>query len=136
MYMHVLIFGTFDGFHSGHDAYVQEAYKMGTKVSAVITPDAVVKTLKQYTPRYSEIERSEFLKEKYPTISTIIGDKDVSSWNILETLTPDAVLLGYDQDELAQSIQKSAYVERMQTPILRAKPYKADIYHNSLLHNQ
>jgi cytidyltransferase-like protein len=136
MYTNVLIFGTFDGLHDGHKTYIEEAYRLGEHVTVSITPGETILTLKGYKPRYTEEERSALLRAIFPSLEIVLGDTDIASWNILETVRPDAIVLGYDQEELAQSIIKSTYVERNKTPILRARAHRPDTHHNSLLHNQ
>lgn len=136
MYRRILIFGTFDGFHEGHRAYIEEARALGEHIIVVVTPDNVIQQLKQYTPRYDVMSRIEFIKNEYPSIETLVGDADVNSWSVLENTKPDAILLGYDQDILQKSLETASYIQKHHTPIIRARAYKPDIYHNTLLHNQ
>jgi cytidyltransferase-like protein len=135
MYTHILIFGTFDGFHDGHRAYIEEASKLASQVTAVVTPDKVIQELKQYIPRHDLATRIEFIEKEYPSIKVIVGDTEINTWRILEDVAPDAILLGYDQDTLQESLQNARYIQTHHIPIIRAQAHKPHTHHNTLLHN-
>jgi cytidyltransferase-like protein len=128
------MFGTFDGIHDGHRAYIEEAQTLADRITIVLTPDKVIKTLKGYMPRFSVEERKALLEQESSILNIIYGDETMNTWQVLEKLSPDAILLGYDQNEIYTMLVDLPYIKENNITILRAQPYKPETYHNSLLY--
>lgn len=96
----VMVFGTFDGVHPGHEYFLAEARKLGDKLVVCIARDAVVLQLKGHLPERPEIERREALAEDSNVSEVVYGDRDLSSYRVLEEVKPDVIALGYDQTDL------------------------------------
>ena len=52
---------------------------------------------------------------------------------VLEKLNPDAICLGYDQQALEEDLQRWMIEVGKEIPIHFLKPYKPNIFHNTLL---
>ena len=127
--MKVLVFGTFDGLHEGHRAMLCQArlidhqgsdsthYELpaspetsqggSTKhyLVVAITPDHLAQELKGHQPRKSSAERIQALKDARLADEVILSDSQSHSWAILKRVKPNIIALGYDQDDLRQSLE-------------------------------
>lgn len=126
-YKKAMVFGVFDGFHKGHEAFLCEALDHADKIVAVVTlPEMVIK-LKQKTPKSSFEERIKTVSSFNKKIKAVPGDREIGSWSVLSEHNPDVVLLGYDQDGIA------AELTRMNIPFIQLSAYKPEHYKSSLL---
>lgn len=113
----VLIFGTFDGFHSGHQFVISEAAKKGSELVVAIARDAHVRELKQKEPNNSEHVRLEQV-EKNPLVSRVVlSDEILGSYHILNELRPDVIALGFDQLELKTDLERWMQEHHREIPI-------------------
>lgn len=93
--MNVLIFGTFDRLHPGHEFVVTEALTRGS-VTVIVARDANVRRIKGHKAEQSEDERMAAVVRVFPDVRVILGDpKDFLS--PVREFKPDLILLGYDQ---------------------------------------
>ncbi|PIT93342.1 MAG: FAD synthase [Candidatus Harrisonbacteria bacterium CG10_big_fil_rev_8_21_14_0_10_38_8] len=130
--MKVLVFGTFDGVHKGHQSMLSQARKLGSHLTVVVALDIVVNELKGRKPRNNELERIQLIKEQKLADEVTLGDGEIGSWQILEKCRPDIIALGYDQQLLESDLL--TYLRGSQNPpkIVILKPYKPDKFHNNL----
>jgi len=130
----VLVFGTFDIFHKGHESFLRQAKSHGDFLSIVVARDKTVKTVKGKLPRNKEKVRLENIKKSGLADRVVLGglgDKHV----IIKKIKPDVICIGYDQ---------SAYVDKLEEKLIafglknvkikKLKPFKSDIYKSSLIH--
>ena len=59
----VMVFGTFDYLHAGHENLFTQAKELGDEIIAIIARDKTVKTIKGELPDHNEKERLKNLKE-------------------------------------------------------------------------
>lgn len=91
----IMVFGTFDGLHPGHEFVLTEALKHG-EVTAVVARDSNVMKMKGRKPAFSEAERMQALVKRFPVATFLLGDpKDFLA--PVRKAKPDLILLGYDQ---------------------------------------
>lgn len=102
----VLIFGTFDGFHAGHQFVVEEAAKKGSELVAAVARDAHVRILKNKEPRNNEQTRLARVLEHPNIFRAILSDAELGSYHILDEVQPDLIALGYDQTVLRDDIER------------------------------
>ena len=125
------MFGIFDGVHDGHRDLFRQAKELSDELIVIVGRDEVAEKLKSKKPKYSEYERVEMLKKEELVSNAILGDKEQSTYQVLEQLNPTIVCLGYDQEELEQDLQK--WAAKRNIKIYRAKPHHEDALHNSFL---
>lgn len=106
MSMRVLIFGTFDGFHAGHQFVVEEAAKKGSELVAAVARDAHVRALKNKEPRNDEQARLAHVRENPLVSQAILSDKELGSYHILDEIRPDVIALGFDQLALREDLER------------------------------
>lgn len=105
-----MVFGTFDGMHDGHRAFLKEARSQGGYLIAVVPPNHIVELLKGRQPKLDLAIRFEHLKKIDGVDEVIVGDAELGSWNVIEEHQPDVIAIGYDQTALKDSIE--AYLKR------------------------
>lgn len=101
-----MVFGVFDGLHEGHRHFLSEASDNCDTLVVVVATDKAARALKGRAPRYALTERIEAVREALPGAEVVAGDDETGSWNVLSAHAPDIVILGYDQDALAEELEK------------------------------
>ncbi|MBI2473567.1 adenylyltransferase/cytidyltransferase family protein [Candidatus Uhrbacteria bacterium] len=117
----VLVFGTFDGIHPGHEFFLRSAKSRGTDLFVGVARDTHVITLKGHKPRSSEQKRLENIQKLPYVDQTFLCDEILGTFESVETYEPDIIILGHDQVELEKTLiswmsQKDLYI-----PIVRIK---------------
>jgi len=130
----VVIFGVFDGIHDGHLSFIKDAKKEGNHLVAIVARDSIVEKLKGQLPENNKVERINALL-KVPEIDLVLlGDAQIETYNILKEVKPNVVFLGYDQQELYESLNKAIKSRKLpRMKILQGKPYNPEIFHSSIL---
>ena len=128
----VMVFGTFDIFHKGHEYFLNEALKRGDELFVVIARDDTVKKIKpkpvlnDENKRLAKIKKLDFVKDAF------LGSKTDRLKRIRE-IKPDIICLGYDQrfmvDELNDAIKKNKW----NIEVIRIESFYADKYKSSIL---
>lgn len=128
----VMVFGTFDYLHAGHENLFTQARELGSEIIAVIAKDKTVKNIKGEFPDHNEKMRLETLKETHWADKVILGnDKDKTK--VIKIYRPDVIALGYDQFAFTYTLDKLIIDEKLNTKIIRLKPYRPDMYKSSLI---
>ncbi|MBD3330037.1 adenylyltransferase/cytidyltransferase family protein [Candidatus Peregrinibacteria bacterium] len=128
----VMVFGTFDYLHAGHENFIAQAKEHGTEVIAVLAKDKTVKTIKGASPKYPEKERLKNLIDTGWVDKAILGsNKD--KYKAIKIYRPDIIALGYDQFAFTYRLEKLIMDSKLNTSIIRLKPYRPDMYKSSLL---
>lgn len=128
----VVVFGTFDKIHEGHRNFFRQAKHYGDELIMIVTPDRVVEKLKGKRPRYHETIRRAFVWKEDVADMVMLGDAELSSYQIIEKLKPDVICLGYDQSALEKDLKGWVKRKKLLIPLIRLKPYEPHIHHNSL----
>jgi len=105
-YKKAMVFGVFDGLHAGHLFFLRQSQKINPNLIIVVTQDEVVKKQKNYLPQSPAKDRLRAVKNNFPTTLVCLGDKKIGSWEIIKKHKPDMVIVGYDQIELKNSLEK------------------------------
>lgn len=131
----VLVFGVFDGLHEGHRAMLKEAKSLGDYLVVAVAPDSVVQELKGKVCHNRSGMRIQGVRQAHIADEVALGDKLLSSWHILKKYKPDIIALGYDQQELKDSLE--AHFENLlkKPKIVMLKPHKPEIYKSSILNS-
>lgn len=91
----VMVFGTFDLLHPGHEFFLREAARRGP-LTVVVARDENVRRIKGGRPLQTQERRIRAIRKRFPTVTVIPGDRRDFLMPLRE-LTPDLILLGYDQ---------------------------------------
>ena len=128
----VMVFGTFDYLHAGHENLFTQAKELGSHVIAILARDKTVKTIKGNLPDHNEKERLQNLKETKWADKVILGNlKDKAK--VIKDYRPDVIALGYDQFAFTYRLEKLLMEIKLDSKIVRLKPYRPDMYKSSIL---
>ncbi|MEM2128107.1 MAG: adenylyltransferase/cytidyltransferase family protein [Candidatus Methanomethylicaceae archaeon] len=108
----VLAAGCFDLLHYGHLRYLEEAKKLagsGGELIVVVARDATILKRKGRPPVMNEEHRRELVEALKPVDRAVLGGVDFDTKAILESLMPDIVALGYDQEDLAEVLRREGF---------------------------
>lgn len=129
----IVVFGIFDGLHDGHRDFFRQAREYGDALVVIVGRDKIAEQLKGKKPKYDEVQRVKFVEEEDLVDRAILGDDQLSLYEVLEEVRADVVCLGYDQEALGEDIQKWLEKNQKTIEIYYLKPYKPNIHHSSLL---
>lgn len=131
----VMIFGTFDYFHAGHDDLVRQAKSLGDFLIAVVARGDTVEKIKGRKPDHSERERLSVLK-KHPLVDkAVIGEKGDKHKVILKH-KPNIIALGYDQFVFTYTLNKLIIDNNLATEVVRLKAYQPENFKSSKIKAQ
>lgn len=101
-----MVFGTFDGLHTGHRAFLKEAKKYGDYLIAVVPSDNIVKRLKGRPPKLTLLERAKHLRKLDHVNTVVVGDDELGSWKVIMKHRPQVIALGHDQNLIKKDLEK------------------------------
>lgn len=128
VYKTLLVGGTFDNFHIGHQYFLWNAKQCCESLFVVVARDNTVKRLKQKTPRRSEKQRIQRIREEnIPACNPLLGRKDGDFLALIKEVNPEAIYLGYDQQIKEQDLIKHF----PHIKIFRTKAYAPDFFKSS-----
>lgn len=126
----VLVFGTFDILHKGHEYFLEKAASHGN-LYVVVARDRTVKTIKGDKPLHNEKKRFERIAGLDYVCKAVLGHLG-NKLRIVEDIAPDIICLGYDQhffiDELFNYLETHKDIE-----VIKIAPYMAHKYKSSLI---
>lgn len=125
----VMVFGTYDVFHPGHQYFISEAQKRGEELVVVIARDQTVKKIKPLL-RNNELLRKKIVQESFPNATVILGDL-VDHMKVVRDHQPSLVCLGYDQIGFSQRLIK----DFPDIQIERIEAFHPEKYKSSLVAN-
>ena len=125
----VLASGVFDLLHLGHVKFLEEAKKAGGKnaqLVVIIARDSTVEEAKGRKPVMPENQRRILVESLKVVDEAVLGLKDFDIGNVIKTVKPDVIALGYDQKDMEQRVKE--YVERNQlnVKVVRVGKFEAD----------
>lgn len=128
----VMVFGTFDYLHAGHENLFAQARKLGTEIIAIIARDKTVKTIKGALPDHNEKERLKNLEATNWSDKVVLGNaKDKNK--VIKDFKPDIIALGYDQFAFTYRLEKFLMDMHLDCKIVRLNPYKPDMYKSTIM---
>ncbi|HJL54478.1 MAG: FAD synthase [Candidatus Thalassarchaeaceae archaeon] len=102
----VMAVGIFDLLHAGHLHYVERARSLGDELVVVVAHDDTVREQK-HEPITGQELRRRMVEGLKPVDQAIVGNPPkVPIFEILETVKPDLIALGYDQKHSIESIHE------------------------------
>jgi FAD synthetase len=127
----VLVIGTFDGLHPGHEDYFRQAKALGDQVIALVSRDQTVMSVKGQLPRVNEEQRRKNV-ESHPFVdSAVLGDAD-DKLKVVCDVDPDVILLGYDQRAFTENLDEELLKRGLHCRVVRAEPFRPEVYKSSL----
>ncbi|MCD6149677.1 FAD synthase [bacterium] len=132
----VMVFGTFDIFHSGHKNFLKQAKSYGDYLIAIIARDKTVLKVKNNLPRNNESSRLNTIKKSSFVDEVILGNLG-DKYEIIKKNKPDVICLGYDQKFFINRLkEKLEEFKLSDTVIIKMKPYHPEIYKSSKIHSR
>lgn len=128
----VMIFGTFDHFHAGHDDLIKQAKKLGDYLIVVVARDETVRKIKHHSPDHSEKERLHILKNHPLVDKAVLGDHEDKLKVILKH-RPDIIALGYDQFVFTYLLPGFLIRNKLNTHLQRLEAFQPEIFKSSLI---
>ena len=135
----VLVFGTFDPWHEGHDFFLRQARALGDKLIVVVARDSNIKERKNREPGENEEVRRQKVDACPSADEVLLGDEwpVEDPYALLIRLDYEILALGYDQqpreDEIRQYLDSHSkktvtivrlgafYPERNKSSLLRRR---------------
>jgi len=130
--MKVLAFGTFDYFHAGHESYLLQAAELGDQLIVVIARDETVQRIKGQRPDHNQKKRLKTVKALPYVYKAVIGNRS-DKFKVIKQFKPDIIALGYDQFVFTYQLKKILIANKLNTEIVRLKPFKPEINKSSII---
>jgi cytidyltransferase-like protein len=128
----VMVFGTFDPFHPGHQHFLNQAQQHGDELLVVVTRDHIIQTLKSRHAHQNEHVRLTTLHQH--GFKAIWGDEVLGSYQVLREYQPTVICYGHDQTELANDLRHRMNCGEISTcQLIPIEPYHRDIYSSTLI---
>lgn len=129
----VMVFGTFDIFHKGHENFLKQAEKYGDYLIAVVARDKTVLLVKKQETKNKEQERLKKLS-KCKLVSKVVLGNLKDKYAVIRKYQPDVICLGYDQKDFTQGLAKKLEGFGLdRTRVIRLKSYYPQKYKTSIL---
>jgi len=122
----VLVFGTFDGLHAGHQFFLRSAKTQGTMLMVSVARDKHVNELKQKVPVQREQERLRAIQKLSFVDEVFLSDEELGSFARMNQSKPDLIILGYDQTALEASLQEWMILKELFIPMRRLRKNPLD----------
>lgn len=130
----VLVAGTFDGIHPGHESFLQQAKALGDELVVLVARDQTVMRLKGHAPRQGEAERQAALAALPIVNQAVLGNLGGDYLAKVVELKPDVLALGYDQWPNEEKLANELAARGLgNVRLVRLKAYQPERYHSSLL---
>lgn len=132
----VLAFGVFDGVHSGHVSFLEQAQKKGDYLAVVVARDSTVKKVKNRLPIKNENERLAEILKTGLVKKAFLGNEARDPYSIIDDIRPDIICLGYDQITYIDGLQEALDKLGLKAAILRMEPFCPEKYHSSIINRK
>ena len=105
----IMVFGTFDIFHLGHQSFLKQAKEFGDFLIVVVARDKTVLKVKKHPTLNNEKKRLKIIKESGFADKVVLGGLK-NKYAVIKKYQPDVICLGYDQkffiDKLDDELKK------------------------------
>ncbi len=129
----VVVFGTFDNIHPGHEYFLEKAASHGKILTVIVARDSFVESFKNKTPIHNENKRLQMIQNHPLVNNAYLADKEIGTYSVIKDLKPDLICLGHDQTALEENLKNWLDANSMKVHIKRLSPYKREHYSSSLL---
>jgi len=130
----VLVFGSFDVVHKGHEYFFRKAREFGDELVVVIGRNKTIERVKGCLPKFSESERVKHVRSIDGVDKVVLGSEGEDKFKVIEDINPDIIVLGYDQDSFSDGL-KAELVRRGLggVKIVMLDSFKPEKYKSSLM---
>jgi len=131
----IMVFGTFDMIHEGHENFFRQARAVAETPYLIVSVarDAVVEKIKGARPRHSEDERRALLAAHPLVDEAVLGDMEGYVHHIVHA-RPDIIALGYDQEgEYVEHLDEELEKAGLAANIVRLKAYRPHVFKTAKL---
>ncbi len=131
----IMVFGTFDIVHAGHEDMFRQARALATEPFLIVSVarDNIVERIKSARPRNSEKARLANVRKNPLVDEVMLGDEGDHIPHIIAA-KPSIIALGYDQEgEYVLDLKEKLAAAGITVDIVRLSAYKPEIYKTSKL---
>lgn len=128
----VLVFGTFDVIHPGHEYFLNQSATYGDRLVAVIARDVFVNKNKDKNPVHNQDERIEHIINSGLVDDACLSDSVTGSFNVVSKINPQVICFGHDQIKLTESFNQWLSKNKIEIEIVIIEPYKRDKYSSTI----
>ena len=129
----MLVTGTFDGVHKGHEDLFRQAKALGDRLVVVVALDTTVEAVKGRVPRFTAQERVGAVRAHLLVDEAILGQEG-DKLAVVVRVRPDVLLLGYDQQAFTEGLSAALAARGLTPRIVRARAFEPERYKSSLLY--
>jgi len=125
----VLASGVFDLLHLGHVKFLEEAKKVGGKnaeLVVIVARDSTVEDTKDRKPIMPENQRCALVESLKIVDRAILGSENLDLDNVIQTVKPDIIALGYDQSGMESRVKDYVKSHKLNIKVVRVGKFEAD----------
>jgi FAD synthetase len=123
----VLASGVFDLLHLGHVRFLEAAKKAGGEnawLVVVVARDSTVDKTKGKRPIMSEEQRVALVKSLKVVDRAVLGFETLDIGEVIASIEPDVIALGYDQQEMARQVQSYVSNHEVHVAVVRIDKFE------------
>ncbi len=131
----IMIFGTFDMIHAGHEDFFRQARALAEDPYLVVSVarDSAASRHRGFAPTTNEIARMERVAQHPLVDKAVLGDESGFITHILKE-KPDIIALGYDQKgEYVDALEDVLRAANLHIPIRRLEAFQPETFKTSKL---
>lgn len=131
----IMVFGTFDMIHAGHEDFFRQARSLAPDSYLVVSVarDKIVQRIKGQAPRNVENVRCASVAAHPLVDEAVLGDEAEYTEHI-KKISPDIIALGYDQaGEFVDTLEKDLAAAQLSTRVVRLEAFEPETYKTSKL---
>lgn len=131
----IIVFGTFDMIHPGHEHFFAQARALAKEPYLIVSVarDSAVMRIKGVPPRRTEKERLDVVKKNALVQEVVLGDEEGYMEHIVAA-RPDIIALGYDQTgEYVENLEKDLRAAGLAARVVRLVAHEPHIFKTSKL---
>lgn len=129
----VLASGVFDLLHLGHVKFLEESKRFGGEnalLTVIVARDSTVERTKGKTIM-SENQRRALVESLKIVDEAILGLENFDVGQVIETLKPDVISLGYDQKEMENKVKQYVNKHKLDVIVVRIGKFEEDELNSS-----
>lgn len=129
----VMVFGSFDVIHPGHEFFFEKAKEYGDYLIVVLARDETIRKIKNKEPYFNEKIRVEQVKALNIVDSCVLGSLG-DKYQVIIDHKPDVLIFGYDQKSFNIGIEKELEKRNLDIEIIQLKEsYFPDKFKSSIV---